>query len=172
MTLTSISPETLVTSFSSIKEYVPLSGRTLGVIMSSVKVDFVTMDTRSPAVSAFSPNVHFAVGTGYPVIGTRIARGLGTITSRPSLNALKSRVGATVSREANHVESNLIWLEDSDISKSYVGCNDAEITYSVDHLPTQVQQCLKGQTARLHSQQVLYSCIFFQISGLTSVEII
>lgn len=104
MTLTSISPETLVTSFSSIKEYVPLSGRTLGVTMSSVKVDFVTMDTRSPAVSSFSPKVHFAVGTGYPVIGTRIARGLGTITSRTSLNALRSRVGATVSREAHRVK--------------------------------------------------------------------
>lgn len=103
MTLTSISPETLATSFSRVKEYVPLSARTLGVITSSVKVDFVTMDTRSPAVSAFSPKVHFAVGMGYPVIGTRIERGLGTKTSRPSLKALKSRVGASVSQEENHV---------------------------------------------------------------------
>lgn len=64
MTLTSISPETLLTSFSRVKEYVPLSGRTLGVITSSVNVAFVTMDTRSPVASSFSPKVHFAVGTG------------------------------------------------------------------------------------------------------------
>lgn len=167
MTLTSISPETLVTSFSNVKEYVPLSGRTLGVTMSSVKVDFVTMDTRSPAVSAFSPKVHFAVGTGYPVIGTRIARGLGTITSRPSLNALRSRVGATVTREAYHVLKNFQRFR---YIKDYVGCNGTESTYNVDHLPTQAQRYLRGQTGRPHSQQVLYSCILFQISGLKSVE--
>lgn len=105
MTLTSISPETLVTSFSSIREYVPLSGRTLGVITSSVNVPFVTTDTRSPAASSVSPKVHFAVGTGYPVMGTRIARGWGTITSRPSLNALRSKVGATMLKEVNYTVS-------------------------------------------------------------------
>lgn len=95
MTLTSISPETLLTSFSRVSEYLPLSGRTLGEMTNSVNVLFVTMDTRSPALSSLSPKVHLAVGVGYPVMGTRIIRGCGTMTSRPSLKALKSSVGAT-----------------------------------------------------------------------------
>lgn len=95
MTLTSISPETDVTSFSKCRVYVPLSGRTLGVMISSVYVGFVTIETRSPGVSSLSPKIHLGLGVGYPVMGTRIVSALGTKTSRPFLNPLKSIVGPT-----------------------------------------------------------------------------
>lgn len=75
MTLTSTSPETEETSFSSCKVYVPLSGRMLGATVSSVNVGFVTKETRSSVLSCFSPKVHLATGVGYPVMGTRMVRG-------------------------------------------------------------------------------------------------
>lgn len=95
MTLTSISPETEEMSFSRCNVYVPLSGRMLGTMVSSVNVGFVTMEMRSSAVSSFSPNTHLATGVGYPVMGTRMVRGWGTITSSPFLKALRSKVGPT-----------------------------------------------------------------------------
>lgn len=55
------------------------------------------MVTRSSAVvSSFSAKVHLATGVGYPVMGTLMVSGWGTITSRPSLKALRSKVGPTV----------------------------------------------------------------------------
>lgn len=75
MTLTSMSPQTEEMSFSSCKVYVPLSGRMLGETVSSVNVGFVTKETRSSALSSFSPKVHFGMGVGYPVMGTRMVRG-------------------------------------------------------------------------------------------------
>jgi len=95
ITLTSISPDMVVTSFSICKVYVPLSGRTLGATTSSVNVGFVTMETRSPVVSSLSSNVHLGLGIGYPVMGTRMVRALGTMTSRPFLKPLRSMVGPT-----------------------------------------------------------------------------
>lgn len=100
MTLTSISPETDVMSFSSCSAYIPLSGRKLGDTVSSVYVGLVVMETRSSAVvSTLSPKVHLVVGIGYPVMGTLMVRGWGTMTSRPFLKALRSKVGPTVTTE-------------------------------------------------------------------------
>lgn len=91
------------TSFSSCRVYVPLSGRTLGVMISSLKVDLVVKVTRSSLVlSSFAPKVHLATGIGYPVTGTLMVRGRGTITSRPSLKALRSNVGPTEEVRKRH----------------------------------------------------------------------
>lgn len=57
-------------------------------------------------LSSFSPKVHLATGVGYPVIGTLMVRGWGTMTSRPFLKAPRSKVGPTERKGRVEVRSN------------------------------------------------------------------